>query len=170
MAEQVPNGDRTDRGLQQDVGRVFFLDDHPLAELRDKFCHRIVQAHLAFVNQHHDGRPDEHLRHRSHPENIIFADRFPGLDISVTNQVFVMHLALLVGNDADHPSQFVAVQIRLHRRRHFWAGGRFGICGEAGCGGKHCRQRYDHESRKRPEMFHSDNFILLILQTASPSE
>ena len=95
-------------GLQQDVRLVFLFDDHPFIELRDELGHGIVQADLAFVHQHHDGGAGEHFRHRSDPEDVVFADRFLRLDIRIAQQVLVVNLPVPVGNDADDPRQLVA--------------------------------------------------------------
>ena len=111
------------------MGLVFFFDHHPFVELRDKLRDRIVQADFAFVHQHHDGRAGEHFGHRSDPEHVVFADRLLRLDIGIAEQIFVVNLAVLVGDDADDARQFVAVQVRLHGRRHFGTGRRVAFSG-----------------------------------------
>ena len=40
-AEHVPDRDRVNRALQQDMRRVLFLNDWPHAELRDELRHRV---------------------------------------------------------------------------------------------------------------------------------
>ena len=115
VAEHVPDRDGTHRGLQQDVRSVFFLDDHPLAQLRDVLADGIVQADLALVHEHHRGRPREHLRHRRDPEDVVLGDRLLRLDVRVAEQVSVMDLPILVGDDADGPRELVGVQVRLKR-------------------------------------------------------
>ena len=52
-----------------------------------------------------------------------------------------MNLAVLVGNDADDARQFVAVQVWLHGRRHFGAGGWLVFSGESCIDTEHSRQQ-----------------------------
>jgi hypothetical protein len=112
---------------------VFFFNDHPFVELRDELAHGIVQADLAFVHQHHDGGAGKHFRHRSNPENVVFADRFLRLDVRVAQQILVVNLPGLVGNDADDSRQLVVIQVRPHGLCDFGAGRWLGFCGERGC-------------------------------------
>jgi hypothetical protein len=95
------------------------------------FVTGIVQAHFAFVRQHHDGRPGKHLGHRSDPEHVVFADEFLRRDVGVAEQILVANLAALVGDNADDARQFVAVQVRLHGGRHFRTGRWFAFSGGA---------------------------------------
>ena len=120
---------------------VFFLDDHPFLELRDELGHGIIQADFAFVHQHHDGCAGEHFGHRSDPEDVVFADRFLRLDIGIAQQIPVVNLAVLVGNDADDARQLIAVQVWLHGRRDFGAGGWLVFSGEACSNDEHSRQQ-----------------------------
>ena len=98
----MPHRYGPNQGFEQDMRRVFFFDHHPLLEQWDKLGDGIIQAHLTFVHQHHDRRASEHLRHRSDPEHVVFADRLPRLHIGIAKEVFVVNFAVLVRNQANH--------------------------------------------------------------------
>ena len=81
--------------------------------------------------------------HRGDPEDVVFADRLLRLDVGIAQQIPVMNLAGLVGDDADDPRQFVAVQVGLHGRRDFGAGGRLAFSSKAGKAAGHKRQQQE---------------------------
>src|SRR6185436_15151269 len=112
VAQNMADRDRANQRFEQNVRLILFLHHHPFLELRDETSDWVVQAHLAFVYQHHDGRAGEHFGHRSDPKHFVFGHRFLGLDIRIAKNVPVMNLAGLVGNDGYDARQFVAVQVR----------------------------------------------------------
>ncbi len=133
VAEHEADRDGANRGFQEEVGIVFFFDNHPFLEQRDVLAHGIVQTDLAFVHEHHDGGTGEHLRHRRDPEDVVFTDRILRFDIRVSEQVLVVNLPALIGNDADDSRQFVLIEIRLKRRRDFGTGWRVAVGSHCGC-------------------------------------
>ena len=47
---------------------------------------RIVQAHFAFVRQHHDGGAGKHFGHGGDPKHVVLADRFLRLDVGIARE------------------------------------------------------------------------------------
>ena len=139
VAQDMTDGDGSGHRFQQDMVRIFLGDDHQFAELRDEFGDGVIKAYFAFIHEHHDGGTGEHLGHGSDPEDVVLTDWLLRLDIGVTDQVLVTHLAGFIRDDADDARDFVTLHVGFHRSGDFGAGGRRGVGGEGG-GGKECRQ------------------------------
>src|SRR6185503_14118001 len=154
MTQQVPDSDWANEGLEEHMVRILFRNHHPIGELRNELCDRIVEAHLAFVHEHHDRRAREHLRHRRDPKHVVVTHRFLRIDIGVAEEVLAMNLACLVRNDADEARQFVTVQVRLYRSRDFGTGGWITLRD----GGRENKRRLQqtHKKSGRDIYFHID--------------
>ncbi len=109
MAQQISDRHGSNQTLQQSVILILFFHHHPFRQLWNVIGDGIIQGNFAFIHQHHNGCADEHLGHGSDPKHIVFADRLLRLDISIAEEVFVMNLPGLVGNNGYDTRQLVAV-------------------------------------------------------------
>ena len=111
MAHHLTNGDRVLRRVQDAIRILDLL----ALELRQIFFHRIIQVHLAFINEHHQGRTRERLAHRGNPKHRIFAHRgFVG-QTRVARRLKVEHF-ILACDQRNHTWSNVLVHQRLQDR------------------------------------------------------
>ena len=86
---------------------------HLTVELRQIFLDRVVQLHLALVDQHHQRGGRDGLGLRGDPEEAVGLHRLLRGDVGVADRLGVEHL-VLVGHQHDRAGQLVLVHEGLH--------------------------------------------------------
>ena len=88
---------------------------HLTVELRQILLDRVVQLHLALVDQHHQRGGRDGLGLRGDPEEAVGLHRLLRGDVGVADRLGVEHL-VLVGDQHDRAGQLVLVHEGLHAR------------------------------------------------------
>ena len=115
VAEDVAHRDGMPRLSEQHVIGIL-LDAKPLAlEFGQVRFHEVVQAHLAFVHEHHERRGGDRLALRGHPEERIRTHRLAGGDVGEAGRLDGAHFVPVrhQHHGAGHPA---LVNERLQRR------------------------------------------------------
>jgi hypothetical protein len=95
VAQQVDDAHRRVGRLRQPAGRragqaTAAADIHAqVAPRRNEPVHRIVERHLAFLHQHHEGDAGDRLGHRIDAHDRVVPHRAPGLEVGVAEQRLV---------------------------------------------------------------------------------
>ncbi len=103
MGEEIADGHAAPRVL----GLALLAGDALLLEGRDEARHRIVQAQLALLVEHHDRHAGDRLAHRRDAEDGVLAHRRLALDVLEPGRVDVDHLAV-ARDERDDAAGFAA--------------------------------------------------------------
>ena len=115
MGEQIGDGDRALGVFHRRMGGSAAGVDLGVREGRDELRDRVVEAHLALLDQLHDRRRGDWLGHRIDPEHGLLADRALARRIERTGGGPVSNFAV-PRHDGDDPSEPAGIDPCLEGR------------------------------------------------------